>query len=213
MRFRALVLLILPLGAAAFACVGDPVPVPAEVSCSTYCSDLATTCTGDNTQFVDALTCNKFCGQMSLGSLGNDGEDSVACRLTNVSSAKEPGSEHDGCVFAGIATNCGAGNGDKQCEAFCKLDLAVCGDLAYASQAECTTACAAWPKTFTGKIFGSTGDTLQCRVYHLQLSQTGSATDRTTHCPHTKPVSGKCNGPLPGDAGTDAAPADAAGGG
>ena len=166
-------------------------------------------CTGDNTQFASTATCTKFCGQMTLGTLTNTGEDSVACRQTNVSNAKEPGSEHDSCIFGGIASNCGG----SQCEAFCKLDRALCGDLAYKSQAECTTACAAWPKVFTGATIGSTGDTLQCRVYHLQLSQTGNEADRVTHCPHTLPISAKCNGGTPADGGTDAAPADAAGGG
>ncbi|HEX7604171.1 MAG TPA: hypothetical protein VF316_21280 [Polyangiaceae bacterium] len=214
MKYRALAWLTLPLGAAlaALACVGDATPAPAEISCSRYCSDIATVCTGDNVQFTDTPTCNRFCGQMTLGTL-NSGDDSVACRLTNVSNAKEPGSEHDSCIFAGVATNCGTGNGDKQCDAFCKLDRALCGDLAYKSQAECATACAAWSKVFTGPTIGSTGNTLQCRVYHLQLSQTGNEADRVTHCPHTLPTSAKCNDAKPADGGTDAAPADAGGGG
>ena len=212
-KLRALVFLAFPVGAAlaAFACVGDPAPPSTEISCPRYCSDIATVCTGDNAQFADTLTCSKFCAQMTLGTLANSSEDSVACRLTNVSNAKEPGSEHDSCIRAGVATNCGAGNGDPQCEAFCKLDRSLCGDLAYKSQAECTTACAAWSKVFTGPTIGSTGDTLQCRVYHMQLSQTGNEADRITHCPHTLPISARCNNNKPGDAGTDAAVGDAAG--
>jgi hypothetical protein len=174
MKYRALLLLALPLGAAVavFACVGDATPPPAEISCPKYCADMATVCTGINAQFADAPTCLTFCGQMSLG-VANSGDDTVACRLSNVSNAKESGSEHDSCIYAGVATNCGSGNGDKQCEAFCKLDRALCGDLAYTSQAECTTACAAWRSpnpppdgshVFTGPTIGSTGNTLQCRV-------------------------------------------------
>ena len=214
MNLRALVLLALPLGAAiaVLACVGDPAPASTEISCARYCTDIATVCKGDNAQFADAPTCSRFCAQMTPGTLAVSSEDSVACRLTNVSNAKEPGAEHDSCIFSGVATNCTAGNGDPQCESFCKLDRALCGDLAYKSQLECTTACAAWTKVFAGPTIGSTGDTLQCRVYHLQLSQTGNAADRITHCPHTLPISARCNNTKPSDGGTDAAPVDAGGG-
>ena len=105
------------------------------------------------------------------------GNDTIACRSLNVSSAKDevdPVAKHNDCVGAGIATNCV----DPQCAAFCAADLALCGSSSpYKTTDECMTACAGWGKSFDGHLLNSTGNTLQCRTYHLELSQTGVASD------------------------------------
>ena len=191
----------------AWSCVNNNESDP----CPQYCIDIANTCTGNDLQYPstdNSATCVHICG--AINTLPEAGTNTIACRELNVSSAKDetdPNAKHQDCVGAGIAAiNCGP----SQCEAFCAADLALCTgtNAQYKSVAECVSACALWGTSFDGQLLGSTGDTLQCRTYHLELSQTGIASDLITHCGHTGAVSAKCtNGPV--DAGTDSGPSDA----
>jgi hypothetical protein len=183
--------------------------------CPKYCGDIMATCTGVDQQYPDNATCLRICGGINGSDAG--GNDTIACRSLNVSSAKDeqdPAAKHLDCVGGGIAAiNCGA----SQCAAFCNAALALCtgSNAPYPTQSDCVAACGAWGPSFDGQLLSSTGDTLQCRTYHLELSQSGNPSDIITHCSHTKAVSARCNdggAPPPPDGGTDAAPpGDAAG--
>ena len=173
--------------------------------CPKYCADIQATCTDNDTQYPttdQSSTCLRIC--TGINSLPEAGTNTIACRALNVSSAKDepdPAAKHLDCVGGGVAAiNCGA----SQCAAFCAADLALCTgtNAQYASLDECIQDCAAWGTSFDGQLLGSTGDTLQCRTYHLELSQTGQASDLVTHCAHTGNKSARCNNN--GDAGTDA---------
>ncbi len=184
--------------------------------CPQYCVDIAATCSNDDSQYPttdNSATCVRICG--AINTLPEAGTNTIACRELNVSSAKDETTadlKHQDCVGAGIAAiNCGA----SQCEAFCAADLALCTgtNAVFKTVDECVSACAAWGASFDGGLLGSTGDTLQCRTYHLELSQTGLASDLVTHCAHTGVVSARCNNDGadagPSDAGTDAPSSDA----
>ncbi len=187
-------------------CVNNDVVDP----CPKYCADIMATCVGDDQQYPDGTTCTRFCASINGRDAGND---SIECRQLSVSSAKDepdPAVKHKLCVGGGVSPlNCAA----SQCAAFCASDLALCtiANPPYASTTECEAACATWGQSFDGPLLGSQGDTLQCRTYHLELSQTGQVADLTTHCPHTAANSPRCNsgsdaGAEGGtDAGTDAA--------
>ncbi|HEY2365014.1 MAG TPA: hypothetical protein VGH87_01465 [Polyangiaceae bacterium] len=191
----------------AWSCVDNNTSDP----CPQYCIDIAQTCTANDSQYPstdNSATCIRICG--AINTVPEAGTNTIACRELNVSSAKDetdPNAKHQDCVGAGIsAINCGA----SQCEAFCAADLALCTgtNAVFKTVDECVTACAAWGTSFDGALIGSTGDTLQCRTYHLELSQTGIAADLITHCAHTGVVSARCNND--GDAGpSDAGPSDA----
>ncbi|CAN5671145.1 hypothetical protein BH09MYX1_BH09MYX1_60960 [soil metagenome] len=194
------------------ACPGDAATPVTEVSCPAYCENIMATCTGIDAQFPDIATCNRFCVVYPLGELAKPDEDSIACRLTEVSNAKEntdAAKKHTDCVNAGISSSCG---NDGQCVSYCKANIALCTgtNAAYPSAPDCETACKAWGQSFDGQLLNSVGDSLQCRTYHLELSQTGNTADLVTHCPHTRPISGKCfaaatDGGTDGSASTDAA--------
>ena len=182
--------------------------------CPNYCLDIAATCTGDNAQYPsddNNATCLRICQEIRAV---DSGTNTVACRALNLSSAKDETDQkqkHDDCVGAGVsAINCGA----SQCSAYCEVLMAGCGSQTpppYASVQACIDTCKNWDPTFTGQLIGSTGDNLECRTYHFELSQTGQASDLVTHCAHTSAVSARCNdgGAPPADSGSDAAPSDA----
>lgn len=69
------------------------------------------------------------------------------------------------------------------CSSYCTDMAATCtGDNAqYADDAACQSACAGFATT--GTDGDASGDTLQCRVYHLGVAGT-DAESATTHCPH-----------------------------
>ena len=215
---------ILALGAGAIgygvACVnGDETIDP----CPKYCQDIASTCVGADLQYPeDASTCALICAAMDPGEAGIGGADTVDCRELSVSNAKDdpnPASVHNECVLGGLVgwVDGGANCAASACEGFCKLDLQLCGTqrTGYTDVQDCVNTCMTWPQSFDGPLIGATGDTLQCRTYHLELSQSGDPNDLETHCPHTAKVSARCfdtdagAGDGGGDAG-DAGAADAA---
>src|SRR5512142_604404 len=198
------------IGYVVVACVDNSNTVD---PCPKYCTDIQATCTGNDQQYpIDPVdpktaTCVRICGGINALDAGNN---TIACRQLNVSTAKDeadPVQKHLDCVGAGIsAINCAA----DQCTAFCEADLALCtgANAAYPDLKSCTDACATWGKSFDGALLGSPGNTLQCRTYHLELSQSGSPADQQTHCPHTGPTSAKCNDNV-ADAGSDSGGSDA----
>jgi hypothetical protein len=191
-------------------CVGDA----ASGSCTSYCNDVQATCTGDNQQYVDTATCLRFCAAMTPGQAGLAAGDSIECRAISVSSAKDdpsPANVREECIGGGIAgfgakTTCAA----STCAGFCNLDLALCGNTlpGYADVNACIAACATWGQSFSGAVDqASTGNTLQCRMYHLGLAMAGDSASLATHCPHTANASPVCKDT---DAGTDGGVLDAA---
>ncbi len=66
------------------------------------------------------------------------------------------------------------------CDQFCTGEFVTCtGDLQqYTDEATCLTACNGYAR---GKVGDTTGNTLDCRIYHLNAAM--AAAD--THCPHT----------------------------
>ncbi len=191
------------------SCVSDTATNP----CPKYCQDLMATCTADNSQYPDEQTCERICAGIDAGTSGSAAGDTIACRAIQQSNAKDeldPAASRTDCINAGVSSSACAGTA---CQAFCNADLALCGSqrTGYATAADCVTTCATWGQNFVGALIGSTGNTLECRTYHLELSQTGNSSDLETHCPHTGAVSVRCFDADGGtDAGSDASPSDAA---
>jgi hypothetical protein len=196
--------------AAEVACTGEQAAPTGEVSCPKYCGDIMQACTGDDLQYPDLDTCNRICGTFGVNGLG---QNTIQCRLTALSDLKEaktPAEKHLACGNAGLSS----GLCPNRCEGFCTANLALCGTKSgsaperYLNVETCKSECAKFrdsnAQTFPGPLLGSTGDDLQCRTYHLELSQTGKQVDLITHCPHTVPENkSKCSDPAPGDGGTD----------
>lgn len=201
----------LVLGATTWiACIGaEPDP-----TCVTYCKNINDNCTGDDQQYPDGGgVCQRICGMIPAGEAGVAQGDTIACRNVSISATKDeqdPNAKHDECVGGGIAAKQCTGN--DPCQAFCDVDLVACPTslTKYTDVNDCVSKCHNWGQGFTGPILDSTGNTLQCRVYHLELSQTGDPNDLTTHCPHTGDDSARCQSTdggtdAGGDAGADAA--------
>jgi hypothetical protein len=150
-------------------------------------------CTGNNQQFVTGA-CAPVCATYTKGMSGDTSGDTLGCREYHAGLAAGSGAAthcpHASLLGGGVCAASSMGN----CTSFCEADLALCtgANAAYASMSACMTACANFTYTAGEAITADTNkNTLNCRVYHLQLASTSSA-NATTHCPHTAQTSAVC---------------------
>lgn len=158
-------------------------------TCADYCSAVQTNCTGDKADYTSPEACATICAGLPVGTIADTSGDTLGCRLYHAKAAAADSTLH--CPHAGLEG--GGVCGTDACTAFCEGVKAVCpGALApYASDADCKTACGKFP-VGTGPLAAATsGDTLLCRVYHLEAGA-ASASAAMLHCPHTGAVSAVC---------------------
>ncbi len=155
---------------------------PLAVSCENYCSLVMLNCTGQNAEYINKDTCLSMCATMTQGTLPDTTNDTVACRQSHAGAAQaSPSAE---CPSAGPTG--GDTCGTSHCAAWCALDIARCGTIAYANQAACVTACAAFAyNKSNGDIAQTTGATMNCRIYHVEAAYQNDGGLFMTHCPHT----------------------------
>lgn len=161
---------------------------PVAATCDSYCRTVNTNCVDANRQYGNTpaeaargcmFTCVGF--GWPAGSPGDTSGNTLACRAYHAGVAAGDPAMH--CPHAGPLG--GGVCGDSQCADFCAANLAVCAgaNAAYASLADCMSACAAL--TDAGSSIASptttTGNTLSCRLYHLSEA----TVDPAMFCPQT----------------------------
>ncbi len=169
------------------------------LTCAKYCDVVNAACTAENTEYFSNEVCLTMCATFDPGMPGDTTNDSLNCRYGHaLKAAADPVHE---CQKAGpLAIEC-----TNPCSAFCLLDVALCppgeGLFPYASAAECKTACMAYTylvsaeqtdPTTVGDILFLAGNTLNCRIYHLESAIGTASSSKTTHCPHTAADSATC---------------------
>jgi hypothetical protein len=165
------------------------------VSCDSYCTLIMQNCANANAEYTDLNTCKAMCANFAVGDAGEQSGNSLACRLAHAGLAAGNPAVH--CRHAGPTG--GGVCGTSTCTDWCELDRAQCPSV-YASQSDCETACAGFAVVAdAGDIALVTGNTFNCRIYHLEAAYS----DPTTHCDHTAVVSARCKDPTPADGGSD----------
>ena len=171
----------------------------AAPTCAEYCAARAANCS------ETAATCEVACAAAVANGLplGTDEQagNTLACRLYHTGVAGSTGDlAHcgHGNLFGGSSIPVATGDPapgfpctDSLIEAYCGMAIAACsgaidndGDTAtadgplYADYQACATAAAAFAAT--GNVGDAGGDTLQCRLYHVEVA----LSDAATHCPH-----------------------------
>jgi len=161
-----------------------------EVSCKNYCALMEQHCTGANKQFISTSACVAFCEKMNVGSEGDRMGDSLACRQSFASAAGASESKFN-CDNAGPV-------GSEQCVkapcvTYCSFNRKLCGPRAYDADKDCIAACAVWPFRQVALGEEQDRDSLDCRLYHLQVAvASGQQADLDLHCPHTARRSSTC---------------------
>jgi len=169
-------------------------------ACAAYCNITAGVCTGANAVVSDPTTCMGFCGTIPVSgtfSLTNVTVDSLECRLYHVSAATGTGLASTHCPHA---TPSGGNFCGNWCTVYCDLALSVCtgSNQLFTSMTSCMSTCSGF--AITGKPGDTTGNTVQCRIYHIGAA--GALQLQSLHCPHGGMVSATCGGGSTSGTGT-----------
>jgi hypothetical protein len=182
---------------------------PPMVACNYYCATIMNNCTGSNAEYLSFDICMNMCPNIDLStSIADTADDTLGCRIFAAQAASS--TPDTSCHRAGPlgGGHCGA----SICNAFCNQDLNYCNaseQIAYPGGAvECTADCARYTylTTDAGDLTTESGDSLNCRLWHLETANT-SVPYGKIHCEHTAKVSMTCYaldaGGAPADGGHD----------
>jgi hypothetical protein len=185
--------------------------------CADYCATVQKNCppTGNFGEYLDPPTCMSICQNFEPGAPGDTTQDSLSCR-----------NHYANLAATDPATNCrnagplGGSCGSNPCVAFCSLTQAFCltaplpPNPPYTSGSDCNNSCPGFVYELdAGDIALAGGDTLNCRIYHLESAyDPGSSTNRSTHCQHLAVVSATCFAPASAGGADAGAPAGDASG-
>lgn len=159
----------------------DPVVQRATPLCLDYCDTVMASCTGMNQQYASQQVCLLACELMDPGAPGATTGNNVTCRLSRAELAAATGEPANYCYTAG------PGGGDvcgTDCDGYCTLMTAKCRELGTFNQ--CLAACSIVPDLSLPpnpqfyNISMQSGDSLQCRLFHV----TASTLDPVNHCTH-----------------------------
>lgn len=156
-----------------------------EPDCESYCTTISETCTGDMQQYGTTQQCLDVCATLTPGSVDDDQDNTVGCRLHYANEAAE---DPEGfCRAAGPGGDeiCG---GD--CQGFCQIQSEACvgDDEQFANNTDCISACTNFDDSVPYSSNVVDGDSRACRLYHLTVA----ATNPEVHCPHITADSPVC---------------------
>jgi hypothetical protein len=154
-----------------------------EPSCEAYCGQLGDNCTGDLAVYASPAICMAACAGFPVGDIADVSGNTLGCRQYHSGAAAGDPATH--CPHAGPG---GAGYCGADCESFCALAAAHCPG-AYEDEPTCMTACADYASTPPFNANVKTGDTVECRLYHVSVAAVDDM-----HCGHigTDPPAGTC---------------------
>lgn len=172
--------------------IGDAAP---PLSCPKYCDLVQSHCKNEHAQYASKDECLAFCEHVPPGD-PYDTKDTpgMYCRQLYAGNPSLTDPEKY-CAAAGPF---GGGVCGDRCTAFCQVAFSACapdgGVGPYASLPKCKTECVEYPYKDAGVDGGGegldgpkTGDTLNCRLYHLRKAVTDASA-----CEDLGPDAGDC---------------------
>jgi len=156
--------------------------------CPNYCQINLKTCTGANAQYASEAACLQYCQNdmdARQGAWNDTTGDTVGCRIYHSTAGILNAAVH--CPHSGPS---GANACGSWCTVYCDLITQNClgSNQQYSSLSACMSACPSIPAT--GNPGDTTGDTVQCRIYHAGVAGNPISTNAGTHCPHAGPSGG-----------------------
>ncbi|MFT5432542.1 MAG: hypothetical protein ACI9OJ_003241 [Myxococcota bacterium] len=161
-------------------------------TCESYCASVQTACGdagSDTSQYADNAACMAYCQTAAKLDNGTGGEtpgNTIACRSYHAGVAS--GSADDAVIHCPHAGASGGGVCGTWCENYCDLSSKNCGDTIDFGTGDCATACEGYEED--GAPGDTSGDSVQCRIYHLGVAGTDGQTSAAVHCPHGAPDGG-----------------------
>jgi len=150
------------------------------LNCQAYCTAIMAACTGNDKQYLDNATCLAMCGKLPVGDAGAMMGGTLACRIyhTQVASQNmQQAATH--CPHAGPY---GFGGCGGEVENFCLLYAAQCGTF---GNGNCTQAAGQINNPMSmAFLTNNSGNTLDCRQYHLENAYQANNMNGMGHCSH-----------------------------
>ena len=153
-------------------------------TCEEYCTTYLDHCNDTLSEFSTMSECVSYCQTVAgwqPGIRGATSGNTIACRLYHAGGpAMSDPTTH--CPHAGPS---GEGVCGQPCDGYCELALRNCTgvNMLYADLPACMASCAMFPATGNGG--DTSGDTVQCRIYH---AGTPASENPAMHCPHAGPT-------------------------
>jgi len=175
---------------------GGDGPDQPKTTCERYCDAVLENCTGKYEQYRTRVQCLEVCKRLPVGSPGDDGVNTVECRIGQARFA-----ESEWFLYCKSAGPLGAGRCGSNCESYCSLMDATCtkdstaGNVElsyYTDKQTCVSSCSAMADDPLGPTQYSSsatilpsslvGNNIYCRTYHVSAGiEQDSASE---HCPH-----------------------------
>jgi hypothetical protein len=156
--------------------------------CTTYCHLVDKNCNG--LEYIDYDTCTQLCPVFDQGPAGDTTQNSLSCRTHFANLAATDPSK---CAAAGPLGGLVCGN--DVCTTFCGLDQFTCNGQYEAYDGggtECVADCrTGYPQYVlpdggsSADILLESGNTINCRLYHLEASLSATLGGKMVHCQHT----------------------------
>lgn len=176
--------------AGAFGVSITPQPPP-SAECWGYCTAVAAACTGEHAQYAGDVACSEYCeiwAQLPAGEPGETAGNTAGCRTTWAEAViDDPSTAATGCRRAGPT---GGNTCGSWCEVYCALAMTNCtgADALFDTEPECLAACTTFGTS--GSPNDVTGDTVQCRIFHLGLAGIAPGETSVASCPNGGPDGG-----------------------
>jgi len=157
--------------------------------CEAYCDVVTANCVGSLAQYASKSACLAYCQNNSLatGAWNDTSGDSSGCRIYHADAAAVLAQQSTHCPHAGPS---GANTCGLWCDVYCDLIQHACtgNNQQFSSVSACQTACAGY--STAGTPGATSGNTVQCRIYHAGVAGTNIAQNAALHCPHAGPSGG-----------------------
>lgn len=162
----------------------------ASESCQRYCDSMMSGCLDEQLEYRSGAVCLEMCMNLSNAVAPGDNYNPIACRSSYARRVSEEPEVY--CRAAGLLS--GEACGEDICAAFCVQALAVCADVAsppFSDFADCRAACTEdfYYNDTVGMLSQPFGNTLNCRIFHLQKAFDGAA---ERNCPNVGRQSVTC---------------------
>ena len=162
------------------------------LSCDTYCTTIMSACTGDNQQYISKDNCLEMCAKIPVGQSSDTSGDTLGCRTYHVGVAAQ--STQNAAVHCPHAGPYGYGGCGDLCPDFCARYAGQCDiTTGWGGTTACPTTCATVAGSDGGAFFTdaggvSSGNTMECRQYHLEAAYTTDGGGG--HCDHSSATGG-----------------------
>jgi len=132
--------------------------------CENYCHIIGQTCTGAHAQFSAPSECPVFCESIRNGTVTDTAANSIECIIYHALAASVLNDPTTHCPHASPS---GGNTCGSWCDVYCELVDRICvgTEKIFDNDTACHWQCPKYSNTATPGV--DTGDSVQCRIYHL----------------------------------------------